>query len=225
MEQLCGMAWTTGYEGGPPIIAGGVVDPFVGAHASLAIIAALAHRDRTGEGQLVELPMVDVATAATSDQVLRYQLTGDVGGRRGAHGVYRCAGDDQWIAIVEDRDPMAADERAAWCAERTNDDAARALIADGIPACAVVPGYAALDDPQMQARGYFETLTHVVVGEQQFPGFPLRFSAGPQRFWRRPAPMLGEHNRDVLGGELGVSDDDLARLEADQVIGASPITS
>ena len=41
MEQLTGMAWATGYEGGPPIIAGGVVDPMVGAHAALAVVAAL----------------------------------------------------------------------------------------------------------------------------------------------------------------------------------------
>ncbi len=112
MEQLCGMAWVTGYEGGPPIIAGGVVDPLVGAHAALALVAALEHRERTGEGQLVEMPMVDVAVAATADQVLRYQLTGELGDRRGAHGVYRCAGDDAWLAVVEDCDPMPASERA-----------------------------------------------------------------------------------------------------------------
>ena len=50
MEQITGMAWVTGYEGGPPIIPGGPVDPMVGAHAALAIVAALEHRDRTGEG-------------------------------------------------------------------------------------------------------------------------------------------------------------------------------
>ena len=44
MEQLTGMAWVTGYEGGPPIIPGGPVDPMVGAHAALAVVAALEHR-------------------------------------------------------------------------------------------------------------------------------------------------------------------------------------
>jgi crotonobetainyl-CoA:carnitine CoA-transferase CaiB-like acyl-CoA transferase len=223
MEQLCGMAWATGYEDGPPIIAGGVVDPFVGAHAALALVAALAHHDRTGEGQLVELPMVDVATAATADQVLRYQLTGELGGRRGAHGVYRCAGDDSWIAIVEARDPMGTEARAQWCATRSPADAESELVAEGIPACAVVPGYAAVDDRQMAARSYFEPLTHAVVGEQLFPGFPVRFSDGPQRYWQRPAPMLGEHNREVLTAELGLSDADLERLEADHIIGTAPI--
>ena len=48
MEQITGMAWVTGYEGGPPIIPGGPVDPMVGAHAALAVVAALEHRDRNG---------------------------------------------------------------------------------------------------------------------------------------------------------------------------------
>jgi crotonobetainyl-CoA:carnitine CoA-transferase CaiB-like acyl-CoA transferase len=97
-------------------------------------------------------------------------------------------------------------------------------VAAGIPACAVVPGYAALDDAQLNARGYFEPIKHAIVGEQQYPGFPVRFSDGPQRFWRRPAPMLGEHNREILQGELGLTDAELANLEARQIIGRGPVT-
>lgn len=223
MEQLCGMAWSTGYEGGPPIIAGGVVDPLVGAHASLALVAALEHRDRTGEGQLVEVAMVDVATAVTARQVLGYQLTGALGGRRGAHGVFRCAGDDQWIAIDEARDPMPTDDRAAWCATRDKHAAASELAALGIPACAVIPGYESLDDVQLRARGYFEPVTHAVVGEQWFPAFPLRFSHGPHTCWHSPAPMLGEHNHEVLCDELGLSDAEYAALEDAAVIGHTPV--
>ena len=102
MEQLTGMAWVTGYEGGPPIIPGGLVDPMVGAHAALAIVAALEHRARTGEGQLVEVPLVEVATAVTAEQVIRYSIDGTLLGRRGEGGVYRCAGDDAWVAVDRD---------------------------------------------------------------------------------------------------------------------------
>jgi crotonobetainyl-CoA:carnitine CoA-transferase CaiB-like acyl-CoA transferase len=219
MEQLSGMAWSTGYDDGPPIIAGGVVDPMVGAHVALAIVAALEHRAATGEGQLVEMPMVDVAVATTADQVIRYQLTGDVGGRRGAGGVYRAAGDDEWIAVARDHDSLDADARATWCATRTKDDAQRELLARGIPALAAIPGHATLDDPQLRARGFFERLTHAVVGEQDFPTWPVRFSAGPRRFSRHAAPLIGEHNDAVLGGELGLSRDELDRLRKDDIIG------
>jgi crotonobetainyl-CoA:carnitine CoA-transferase CaiB-like acyl-CoA transferase len=223
MEQLSGMAWATGYEGGPPIIAGGVVDPMVGAHASLAIVAALEHRRRTGEGQLVEVPMVEVAVATTADQVIRYQLRGEIGDRHGTPGVYRCAGDDDWIAIDTALDPISASDRAEWCATRTNVDAARELLAAAVPAFAAIPGYAALDDPQLIARDYFEPVAHPVAGEQQFPRWPMRLSGGPARFWTEPAPTLGQHNDDVLIGELGLSRDEVQQLRDDHIIGETPI--
>jgi crotonobetainyl-CoA:carnitine CoA-transferase CaiB-like acyl-CoA transferase len=223
MEQLTGMAWLTGYEGGPPIIPGGPVDPMVGAHAALAVVAALEHRARTGEGQLVEVPLVEVATAVTADQVIRYAIDGTLLGRRGEGGVYRCEGDDAWVAVDRARDPMTASARADWCATRTPDDAARTLLAHGVPAAAMVPGHATLDDPQMQARGFFEPVANPLVGDQQYPTWPVRLSGGPHRIWTGPAPTLGRHNIEVLRDELGLDDDELARLEAEHVIGTVPV--
>ena len=223
MEQLTGMAWVTGYEGGPPIIPGGPVDPMVGAHAALAVVAALEHRSRTGRGQLVEVPLVEVATAVTAEQVIRYAIDGTLLGRRGAGGVYACVGDDAWVAIDRDRDPMTSEERAAWCAVRTPADAARDALAHGVPAAAMVPGYATLDDPQMRARGFFEAVDNPLVGEQYYPTWPVRLSAGPQRVWTASAPTLGQYNADVLRDELGIDDAELARLEAEHVIGTVPV--
>ncbi len=221
MEQLTGMAWVTGYEGGPPIIPGGPVDPMVGVHAALAVVAALEHRAHTGEGQLVEVPLVEVATAVTAEQVIRYAIDGTLGGRRGAGGVYACAGEDRWVAIDRSIDPMPPDERAAWCASRTAEDAAREALAHGIPAAAVVPGYTTIDDPQLRARSFFEAVTHPLAGAHLYPSWPVRMSAGPQRYWEGPAPMLGQHTAEVLG-ELGIDDAALARLEAEHVIGTTP---
>ncbi len=99
MEQITGMAWVTGYDGGPPIIAGGVVDPMVGTHAALALVAALEHRERTGEGQLVEVPLIEVATAVTAEQVIRYSVDGTLVDRRGEGGVYECATTTTWVAV------------------------------------------------------------------------------------------------------------------------------
>jgi len=223
MEQLTGMAWVTGYENGPPIIPGGPVDPMVGAHAALAVVAALEHRARTGVGQLVEVPLVEVATAVTADQVIRYAIDGTLLERRGAGGVYRCLGDDAWVAIDRTNDPMPPAERTAWCATRTADDAARDALALGVAAAAMVPGFATLDDPQMRARGYFEPVDNPLVGEQYYPTWPVRLSAGPEQVWTAPAPTLGQHNVEVLRDELGIDDDELARLEREHVIGTTPV--
>ncbi|MDQ1533433.1 MAG: hypothetical protein QOF28_1194, partial [Actinomycetota bacterium] len=211
MEQLTGMAWVTGYEGGPPIIAGGVVDPMVGTHAALAIVAALEHRDRTGEGGLVEMAMIEVAVATTAEQVIRFSEYGELMGRRGEGGVYRCAGDDEWVSLDLDADPETRESRAEWCADLTNEEAAARLRAQGIAAWPVVAGHLTLDDPQLRARGFFEPLEHSLVGTHELPTFPMRFSAGPHRFWSSPAPLLGQHNDEVLR-ELGLSDADLAAL-------------
>ncbi|HWS47650.1 MAG TPA: CoA transferase, partial [Acidimicrobiia bacterium] len=222
MEQLTGMAWVTGYEGGPPIIPGGAVDPMVGVHAALALVAAIEHRARTGTAQLVEVPLVEVATAVTAEQVIRYAIDGALLERRGTGGVYACRGDDAWVAIDRGRDPMEPAARAEWCTTRTPDEAARDALAGGIPAAAVVPGYATLDDRQLRARGFFEAVDNPMVGEQHYPTFPVRLSGGPQRFWTGPAPTLGEHTAEVLREELGLDPAELARLEAAHVIGTVP---
>jgi crotonobetainyl-CoA:carnitine CoA-transferase CaiB-like acyl-CoA transferase len=224
MEQITGMAWRTGYEGGPPIIPGGFVDPAVGVHAAIALVAALEHRDRTGEGQLVEMPMIEVAAAMTAEQVAEYSAYGELLGRRGEQGVYRCEGEgEQWVAVHLGSDPLPPEERAAWCAQRPADQAAKELLDARIPAAAMVPAFMALDDPQLRARRYFEPVAHSLVGEHEYPGWPMRFSAGPDRYWRAPAPLLGQHNDEVLRRELGVGDDEMARLREQHVIGDAPV--
>lgn len=227
MEQMTGMAWVTGYEGGPPIIPGGMVDPAVGIHAAIALVAAIEHRDRTGEGQLVEMPMIEVAAAMTAEQVAEYSAYGVLLERRGDGGVYRCApdGDDaeQWIALDLSADPMTVDERAAWCRNRSVERAVDELLDAGIAAAPMIAAFAALDDPQLQARRFFEPIEHPLLGEYDYPGWPMRFSAGPDRYWREPAPMLGQHTEEVLRERLGLDDADLARLRAADVIGTEPL--
>src|SRR5438045_387940 len=81
----------------------------------------------SGEGQLVEVPLVEVATAVTAEQVIRYSIDGTLLGRRGVRGVYRCAGEDAWIALDDTRDEMSPAERSAWCTTRTPEEAAKEL--------------------------------------------------------------------------------------------------
>jgi crotonobetainyl-CoA:carnitine CoA-transferase CaiB-like acyl-CoA transferase len=223
MEQLTGMAWLTGYEGGPPIIPGGPVDPMVGTHGALALVAALEHRARTGQGQLVEVPLVEVATAVTAEQVIRASVDGTLLGRRGEGGVYRGAGDDAWVAVDRFADTMTPDERAAWCASRTPEAAAKELLAQGIGAAAVVAGDTTLEDPQLRARGFFEPVEHPLLGEHFYPTWPVRMSAGPAKYWTGPAPTLGQHTEAVLRDELGLGDDEIARLRDANVIGETPV--
>jgi hypothetical protein len=73
----------------------------------------------------------------------------------------------------------------------------------------------------MEQRGFFETVTRAVTGTHPYPAFPAKFSETPISI-RRPAPTLGQDNSHVLGGLLGMSDDEIAILERDEVIGTKP---
>ena len=76
-------------------------------------------------------------------------------------------------------------------------------------------------NPQFQARGYFETPEHPVVGAMPLPSQPFRY-ASVERWLRAPAPTLGQHNEPVLCGILGLSPDELRDLEAEGVLGTRP---
>jgi crotonobetainyl-CoA:carnitine CoA-transferase CaiB-like acyl-CoA transferase len=107
MEQATGMAWMTGRLDGPPIIPRGACDPLAGLHAAFAAIAALVVRDRTGTGMQVECAMVESVMNVAAEMVLEYSQNGielHRAGNRGPgaspQGVYRCCGDDDWVALA-----------------------------------------------------------------------------------------------------------------------------
>jgi len=107
VEQASGLAWQTGYEDGPPMDVGGVCDPLGGMHAVVAVMAALGRRQRSGEGCLLEVPLVEVALNVAAEHVLQYSANGTLLRRLGnrsmdavPQGVYACRGDDRWIAIA-----------------------------------------------------------------------------------------------------------------------------
>ncbi|UMB71180.1 CaiB/BaiF CoA-transferase family protein [Mycobacterium paraterrae] len=107
MEQIAGLAWVTGAADGPPVPPRGACDPLAGVHAAFAVTAALCFADRTGAGQLVELPMIETVLNVTAVQPIEAEVFGVTLSRRGNRGhgwavqnLYRCKGDDDWIAVT-----------------------------------------------------------------------------------------------------------------------------
>ena len=111
VEQVSGLAWLTGYED-LPLVVRGACDPFGGMHAAFATLLALEQRNHSGEGQLVELPLVEPALNAAAEQVIEWTKNGVLLprlGNRGPYaapqGVYRCAkaegeSGDEWLALA-----------------------------------------------------------------------------------------------------------------------------
>ncbi|GBE68185.1 CoA transferase [Mycobacterium sp. MFM001] len=260
MEQIAGLAWVTGLPDGPPVAPRGACDPLAGVHAAFAVLAALDHAARTGEGQLIELPMIETVLQATAIQPMEAEVFGVTLSRRGNRGhgsaiqnLYRCAGDDDWVAVTVGTDEqwralVVLMGRPSWCDEARLDTVAgrcdcaddidrrlvawfvgqelatvvESLAAVGIPAAPVVSPSLVTDNPQLNDRGFFETLEHSRIGTARYPRPPFAPLAGHSRWLLRPPPTLGEHNAEILRGVCGLDDAALTRLASAGVIGTRP---
>lgn len=122
-EPMSGLSSLHGYEGDPGMNTGGLFpDPIGGYFLVATILAALAHRDRTGEAQRVDLSMMESVAAVVGDALVEFDATGRKPAPRGnrhpriaPHNAYRANGDD-WLTL-------AAETEAAW-------DALKAMLAD-----------------------------------------------------------------------------------------------
>ncbi|QNI08579.1 CoA transferase [Mycobacterium kubicae] len=151
------------------------------------------------------------------------------------------ATDDQWLALASALgapawagDPALAtaagrrlheddidEQLAAWCAHRSGDEIVATLWDAGVPVAKVLQPHRQTELTQLHARGFFEVLDHPVNGPARLSTVPMRFSGGPSRFHSQPAPLLGQHNRELLT-ELGLTEAEISELEAEGVIGHAP---
>ena len=239
MEQIAGLAWVTGLPEGPPVAPRGACDPLAGAHAAFTVLAALEFADRTGRGQLVEVPMIETVLNVTAVQTMEFEVFGSVMERRGNRGhtaavqdIHRCAGDDNWIAVSVRTD----DERKAvgeltggpdirleeWLASQDPEVVVESLVEAGIPAAVVISPSLVTENPQLMHRGFFERLEHPRTGTGLYPCPPFARLEGAEKWLRRTPPTLGQHNSEVLTEMCGLTDADLERLSAADVIGTRP---
>ncbi len=164
------------------------------------------------------------------------------------HGIYPCRGEDEWLAIAcrDDTDWMAlvrvvgdgfaGDPRyatlagriahqdeldrqlGAWSAVFDRRSLARELQKAGVPSAAVQRPAERIDgDANTEAWGLWPTAHHPEMGDVRVDGLPVHFSKTDWSI-ERGAHRLGEHNDRVLGGLLGMADDEIAQLRAEGVI-------
>ena len=109
----------------------------------------------------------------------------------------------------------------AWAAETDLDKAVDLLVSAGVPAAPAVDARRTSEHPQYVARGYYEYPEHPVIGVRGHPSVPFRF-ASVDHWLRRAAPTLGQHNHEILT-DLGLTEEEIAALEADDLIGTRPL--
>lgn len=158
-------------------------------------------------------------------------------------------GEEDWVAITVTSDeewerfcramgnpPWTREERFSDCLSRhKNQDELDRLIEDwtlrhdhyevmyilqkeGVAAGPVTNPKECFQDPQLVTRRFFEVISHSATGTHLYPGFQWKYSETPMSV-RTPPCCLGEHNEYVFKHVIGLSDEEIAQLEKEQIIG------
>ncbi len=108
VQAFSGITCLTAYPGKPPSGLGhAYADHIAGLFAALALLGAMEYRQRTGEGQYIDVSQVEAMSSLLDGAVLDYMINrrqvapvGNSSTQAAPHGVYRCRGDDRWCAIA-----------------------------------------------------------------------------------------------------------------------------
>jgi crotonobetainyl-CoA:carnitine CoA-transferase CaiB-like acyl-CoA transferase len=262
VQAVSGLTFTSGLPDAEPAGYGfSYMDHGAAAFMAIAILAALHHREQTGEGQWIDLASTVAGLSLQRTAVLDWSVNGRSSRRSGEpngnradfgamapHGIYAAGGEDRWVALAcrHDADwsrlrallddPTVDEARFAslagrlahqdeldlvvgnWTRQRDAAEAARELVAAGVPASVVKsPQERIDDDPDVDTWGLFPTVRHPLIGDVRVEGVPVHLSESD---WtaEKGGPLLGEDNDRILGGLLGLEASELARLHADGVV-------
>lgn len=234
VQALSGLAMLQTVVGGEPRYVPSIIaDKISAVHAAYAVALALFHRERTGQGQKVVVPMLETMVAFNMAEHLGGQIFEPAVGEMGYKPVrealrrpFRTADgyicflpytDTNWRTFLDligrndlKADPVFHSQKGrqtnldvVWTEVgriiKTRSTAEWMALLEGsdIPYATVNSLEELLDDPHLQATGFWEMRDHPTEGRMRFPAPPLQFSATPGTIRRLP-PRLGEHTDEVL---------------------------
>ncbi len=232
VQGLGGLMSVTGERddlpgGGPQKVGVAVADLFTGLYATVAILAALRHRDATQVAMLANLGANYLVTkqaprrAGNAHQnIVPYQVFEVADG----HLILAVGNDGQFerFCAVAGCPELAQDERFARNAaerlrQRPRAEWLAALDAAKVP-CGPINDLAdVFADPQVLERGMRTTVPHPHRDALELVGSPMKLSLTPVTLRRAP-PLLGQHTEEVLA-ELGLDAEERAALRAQGVLG------
>ena len=257
VDSQGGLSVLMGYAGETARKAGVAwPDPIAGIHAAFATVAAVVDRATDGRGRTIELAQLEATVAVAGHALIERQLSGEepfpIGNRHhqsAPQGVYRCAGDDRWLAlsVVDERSWIGlcntagfGDDWTGWteAQRQTNQDlidkrlsawtaaADPAALMDqlqaaGVPAAIVASAPDVMADPHHSERAFFVEVTHPAAGTHSWPALPVRLSDTPATY-RRPGANLNQHGSEVLRQLAGYDDQTIADLVDEGIVASRP---
>ncbi|HEX3953481.1 MAG TPA: CoA transferase [Stellaceae bacterium] len=245
LQCYAGFAGLNRHPDVPPRVGLAWLDPMCGVMLAFVAAAALWHRRHAGGVARVDFSMLEAMLWTMAEPLLAAQLNGapqPIGNRSdrcAPHGAYRCAGDDDWIAvavtgdaewrrlceIVPDLAPLAGldfagrverqrtidDALAAWAGSQAADGAAGILAAAGIAAAALANSRDLVESTHLRARGFWDADSAGVL-----PGLPWHASFGRVS---GPAPTLGGDTDAILQDVLHLASAEIAALRQSGALG------
>ena len=222
---------------GPPVIPAewhGDLDP--GLYAAIAILGAIIHRERKGEGQLIDVSQLDVMIAQNGVSITRYTLSGELpwqgrGKRLGPSTFGMFKAKDKYVYVAADPNMHERLKKAIgvedlgegpevlknWVEQHTSQEVVDAMVEASIPVAPILQIDEAINDPQVVARGVMVEIEHKTAGKIKEPQHPVKYSVTPATV-RMAAPVLGEHNDEVLRELLGYTQAQCDQLRQEGVI-------
>ena len=257
IEAFSGLCYLNAHPDGEPLpmATRGYSDLAAAQHGVFAILAALYHRSKTGQGQYIDLSMTEVMAAFLPEPIIQYTMNGTVQAPQGnqystmaPHGCYRCRGDEDWIAIAVSNDDewiafcdaignpeWTEDERfhdslnrlknqeqldnriQEWTKNHDHYEVMEILQKAGVMAGPSFKVEEVAQDSNLGQRGFFVDIDHPGIGAVRLAGLPWKLSDVPTGNYQH-APLLGEHNDYVFKELLKMPEEEIARLQEEQVI-------
>ncbi|MCP1336642.1 CaiB/BaiF CoA transferase family protein [Futiania mangrovi] len=258
IQAMSGLMSITGQPDGAPgaepmKIGVAMSDLTTGLYATAAILTALVKRDHTGEGETIDVALLDCQIAALANQASNYLVSGKAPVRMGnrhpnvvPYQVFATADGHIILAVGNDAqfakfckaaglDAVGADPRftrnvdrvinrdaltdllGGAIAGRTSADWIALLEQHGVPCGPINDIEAVFADPHVKARGLQRDYPDDRAGTIPQVGNPVKF-ASTDTTAPTPPPYLGQHAREVLTGELGLTDAEIADLKAKGVL-------
>lgn len=207
--------------------------------AAMSIISAIRHRDKTQQGPMIDVAQLDCMVALNT-AITGYNLSGlklwelkdkfPMG--RGFGGMIKTR-DGGWVRyasfsprIIERLkshlgvDDIDEEMLAEQMGQKNRDEAVEFFVNAGVPAAPVYDVDEVVRDPHLKFREMFVDVEHPRAGTVKVPNFPVKFSETPGKIVSA-APLLGEHNKEILVKILGLSEEKIAELEKKGVISMS----